>query len=260
MFGAAKSEPSPNTPIVFGWKALGQDNDSSPACLKLETFLRICKVDFETKHFQEHQMKGNPNKKVPYIHWSKLNDGKPMNDSTLIINALKTMDPITYDLDQHLTAEQRAIGTAFKTMLEESTYFTGIMQARWLCKEECDRVTVPLYFDFVPSLLRGLVGRQVRNNLVRDCQGQGTGILSNAQVLEKFKMELMAVSEYLGEKPYLMGTKVTSFDATVYAYMAILIQGDWSHEINQEARNCKNVVAYVDRMRKEFWPELQEKA
>ena len=171
------------------------------------------------------------------------------------------MDPSTFDLDAHLTAEQKAIGTAFKTMLEESTYFTGVIQSRYVDKEQCDKITVPLYFDFVPSILRGMVASQVRGKLMRDAQGHGTAnILTDDQVFEKFQMELQAVSDYLGVKPYFMGDKVTSFDATVFAYLAILVQGDWNSKSNQEARSYKNIMAYVDRMRKEFWPELQEGA
>ena len=219
----------------------------------------MCKVDFDTKYFVDHQMKGSPAKKVPWVRWEKLHDGKPTNDSTLIINDLKAVDPSVFDLDTHLTAQQNAIGTAFKTMLEESTYFTGVIQSRYVDKEQCDTVTVPLYFDFVPTFLRGMVAGQVRSKLMRDAQGHGTAnLLDDEQVFEKFQMEIKAVSDYLGDKKYFMGDKVTSFDATIFAYMAIMSQGEWNHRANEEVRNCKNIMAYVDWMRNEFWPELQQ--
>eukprot|EP00529_Nitzschia_sp_RCC80_P028104 CAMPEP_0113445334 /NCGR_PEP_ID=MMETSP0014_2-20120614/3133_1 /TAXON_ID=2857 /ORGANISM="Nitzschia sp." /LENGTH=265 /DNA_ID=CAMNT_0000336383 /DNA_START=63 /DNA_END=860 /DNA_ORIENTATION=+ /assembly_acc=CAM_ASM_000159 len=261
MFSTTTPEPAPTKPVVYGWMPLAVDADTSPACYKLETFLKMCKVDFDTKYFVDHQMKGSPANKVPWVRWEKLNEGEPTNDSTLIINDLKTMDHAVFDLDADLTTQENAIGTAFKTMLEESTYFTGIIQSRYVDKEQCDKITVPLYFDFVPSFLRGLVAGQVRKKLMRDAQGHGTAnLLNDDQVFEKFQMEIQAVSDYLGDKPYFMGTKVTSFDATVFAYMAILAQGEWNHKANQEVRSSKNIMAYIDRLRKEFWPELQEGA
>ena len=45
-------------PTVFGFAAIDNDADSSPACLKLETFLKMCGVDFDTRYFVEHQLKG----------------------------------------------------------------------------------------------------------------------------------------------------------------------------------------------------------
>lgn len=204
-------------------------------------------------------MKGSPNKKVPWIHWEKVNDGQPMGDSTLIMNELVRLDPATYDLDAHLTTEQKAIATAFKTMLEEATYFTGILQSRWIAQEQCDAFTRDLYFASVPSLIRGMVTRMIRSVIVRNAQGHGTAnVLNEAQIFEKFQMELDAVAEYLGEKPYFMGDQVSSVDATVFAYLAVLVQGEWNHQANLATRNRENVMAYLARMQQEFWPELQK--
>ena len=55
--GAKPLGSAPTKPVIYGWFTVDQDCDSSPACLKLETFLRMCNVDFDVKYFSEHQMK-----------------------------------------------------------------------------------------------------------------------------------------------------------------------------------------------------------
>ena len=147
-------------------------------------------------------------------------------------------------------------------MLGESTYSTGVVHARWVDQEQCDTVTVPTYFDRmpVPRFLKPMIVRTVRKKMVRDAQGHGTAnVLADDQVRTKFAMELKALSDYLGDKKYLMGSRITSFDATVFAYMVCLSQGNWNHANNKAVRECPNIMAYVQRMREEFWPDSIEK-
>lgn len=252
-----KKQVAPSKPILYGWKALSPYADSSPACLKLQTFFKMCKVDFDVVYFEEHQMKGcAANKKLPWIHWDQLNNGNPMGDSTLIINELIRMDPTTFNLDTHLTKEQYAIGIAFKTMLEESTYFTGLIQARWVSKDQFESITVPTYFTMFPSLLRGLIARQIRKKVIRDAQGHGTAILlTDQQVNEKFLMELDSISTFLSShnKKYLLGDRITSFDATVFAFMTVMIQGNWNHPNCQAVRQNTTIMNYIQRIQDEYW-------
>lgn len=247
------SSPAPTKPTLYGFQPLSPDADSSPACLKLATYLKVCGVDCD---FADHEMKGSPRGKMPWMHWDRLNDGKPLGDSTLIINALVRLDPDTFDVDNHLTNEQRAIGVAIKTMLEESTYWTGVANVRWL-SDQFYETTVPTYFGnmSIPSLIKPFIIKKIRGKILRDARGQGMALLTDAEKKEKFDMELKALSDYLGEKKYIMGDRVSSFDATVFAWLAILTQGTWKHEICDSVRECRNLMDYVDRMRKEFWTD-----
>lgn len=250
-------EPStvPTKPTIYGFQPIAPDADSAPACLKLATYLRICGVDFDHVYF-EHGMKGSPKGKIPWIHWDRINSGRPMGDSTLIVNALMKFDPNTYDIDRHLTDEQRAIGLAFKTMLEESTYWTGVVNVRWL-SDQVNEITVPTYFNNmpIPSLLKPFIINKIKGNVKQQALGQGTALLSEAERKEKFDMELKAISDYLGDNKYILGDKVSSFDATVFAWLAVLTQGTWKHAICDSVRECSNLMDYVQRIRNEFWAD-----
>src|SRR5476649_250215 len=82
----------------------------SPFCVKLETYLRMTGVGYQTAL---PDIRKAPNGRVPYIEI----DGNLMGDSTKIIARLKKDhgDP----LDQNLSKEQRAVALAFQRMIED---------------------------------------------------------------------------------------------------------------------------------------------
>jgi len=246
---APRDVKAENTKIkLFGFVQTNPGFDFSPAVTKLATFLKMAQVEFDYIPFKEHQGKGSPKGKMPWVHPSEVG---VMGDSTLIIRALVEANPSKYDLDTHLSDEQKAIGTAFKIMLEESVYW-GIIQCRWL-SPEFNRYTVGAYFGG-KTILNKLVGNVVRSKIRRDMKGQGSGLHTDAEIVAKIGDEIRAVAAFLGEKKYIMGDQRSSFDATAYAFIAAFLQGDWQHGLCDVARKQENLVAYVDRMH-EIWSQ-----
>lgn len=252
------AKEAPATLQVYGFQPLSCDPDSSPACIKLLTFLRIAKADYEFVGSEKHQFQGSPRGKVPWVHYSKINGGAPMGDSNVLMDALIAHDPKTFDVDAHLTPEQVAVGTAFKVMMEESMYWY-LIHVRWR-SSEFERCTLPTYFSRLPAFVRQIVKRMLRPKMLRDFKGQGYGLLTEAELVRKLEKEISAVANFLGSKSYFLGDRASSFDATAYAYLAVFVQGGWRHEMLDRVRSHANVVDYVDRMRKEFFPELQGQA
>ena len=137
-------------------------------------------------------------------------------------------------------------------MLEESLYWASF-HARWNT-DEFDTVTIPAYFPqtswFFQTFIVGLI---IKPKMLSQLRAQGTGLLSDDEVTQKAKAELQAVSDFLGNKTYIMGKRISSFDATVYAWLVGFIKGKWMHPIFQAARGHQNLVDYVNRMQAEFW-------
>eukprot|EP00933_Yihiella_yeosuensis_P063320 TRINITY_DN6642_c0_g5_i1.p1 TRINITY_DN6642_c0_g5~~TRINITY_DN6642_c0_g5_i1.p1 ORF type:complete len:224 (-),score=32.11 TRINITY_DN6642_c0_g5_i1:84-755(-) len=216
-------------------------------------------LDYDYVSFKGHWMKGSPKGKMPWIRDPQINGGLPLGDSHFIIRELKNQGRAPRDIDAWLSAEELAVATAFRVMLEESVYF-GLLQARWI-SQEFDRVTVNAYFGEIvgmPVLLRRLLGYSMfRPKISKQMYYQGLGLHSDTEIVEKIGAEIRAVSRYLGKKHYLMGEKPSSVDATVYSFIVVFLQGDWQHGIRNIIQNdCVNLVSYVNRMRKEFFPEL----
>jgi len=225
--------------------------DMSPFVNKLLTFLKMTKTDYEYVDFDDHVMGGSPKGKIPWMYAPKLLGEEPMGDSSMILQKLSQADPDTFDLDAHLSPEEKAVGLAIKTMMEESHYF-AIMHLRSNTADGA-AITIPLYFRgyhwAIQKLARLMMWRGVRSQL----NGQGTGKLTEEEITTKAQKELQACSDFLGDKNYLMGEKISSFDATFFAFLVGNMKGPWNHPICQASRKHQNLVDYVERMLKEFW-------
>merc|ERR1712141_525873 len=67
---------------------------------------------------------------------------------------------------------------------------------------------------------------------------------------------LHLVSEYLGDKDYLLGDEVCSLDALLFAVLAPVWKFPFSgSKLQNELRACANVVQYLQRILKNYFKE-----
>ena len=85
----------------------------SAPCLKLETFLRMTKIPFESEYGMTFSKKG----KLPWIEFN----GQAIADSNFCTWFLEKEFQV--DVDLHLSATERATGHCIRTMLEENTFW-----------------------------------------------------------------------------------------------------------------------------------------
>src|SRR5260221_4326832 len=95
----------------------------SPFCLKLETWLRMAGLPFESVRVTDPR-KG-PKGKVPWIE----DQGRTIADSAFIIEYL--VDAYGDPLSTHLGAEERAVALALRRLTEEHLYW-AIAHGRFL--------------------------------------------------------------------------------------------------------------------------------
>lgn len=96
----------------------------SPACLELETWLRMTKLSYNKVIVTAQSFELAPKGKIPFIDYQ----GKLVGDAFLIIEMLKQTEGI--DLDASLSATERAISLAFRRMLKENTVW-GVAYIRF---------------------------------------------------------------------------------------------------------------------------------
>lgn len=85
----------------------------SPSCLKLETYLRMNKIPYESDYSFRMSSKG----KVPWIEYN----GTSVADSNFIVRFLN--EEFQLDPDAHLSVEEKAIAHTMLVTLEENTYW-----------------------------------------------------------------------------------------------------------------------------------------
>ena len=215
---------------------------ASPFGLKLEAYMRLAGIPYRVEPFN-----GNPSKtpkgKIPYI---TDDDGHQMGDSGLIIEHL--VEKHGNKLDAHLTPAERATGHALRRMTEEGLYF-AILYSRWV-DDTGFAVIGPVFFATIPAPLRPVVGLMVRRNSRKTLQAQGTGRHTREQVYAMGNADLQALSDALGDKPFFLGDKPTSYDAAIYGTLLNLMKIPTGTPLTAFACSLPNLVAFCERVTK----------
>jgi glutathione S-transferase len=221
--------------------------DASPFVMKVETYLRLTDQKYETV---TGDVRKAPRKQLPFVEI----DGKIVPDSTAIVDTLEAAR--SGKLDAHLDAKQRAVGQAFKSMLEEHLYFC-VLHLRW-ATDEGWAVFEPSLREMlgamgVPGLLRGLVAGQARKYTVQRASTQGVGRQPRADVVGAATKILDSLAVQLGEGPFFFGDEPTTYDATVYAFAAGALCKAFDNEVRKHAATKENLVAYEARIKERYW-------
>jgi glutathione S-transferase len=226
--------------------AFGLPN-ASPFCLKLETYLRMAELEFETPCFAMDKLGKAPKGKMPYI----ADNGKLIADSSIIIEHLKQTYGDT--LDTWLSAPEKAVALAFQRMMEENLYW-AVVHTRWVNPQGWEK-TRAAFFDAMPLPLRWFVPALARRGLIKQLHGQGMGRHSEHELLEIGKRDITAIADFLGDKPYFMGQQPCSLDATAFGFLANLVWPPIESELKAHARRSPQLEAYCARMRAQYFPD-----
>ena len=233
---------------VYGYVPAWGLPDISPYVTKVINYMTMTGVPFELKP-QSLATLGtdSPTAKLPYI---VDDDGRQVNDSTRIIQYLQ--ERYGDKLDSHLSATDKAVGLAFQRMVEEYTYWSGVIEPRW---RTLDRFEI-----YIPYIVGGAeVGPELReallafrDKIVDEHMKQGMGLRSTEDVARCLQEDLDALSTFLGDKQFFLGDEPTSFDATIYSTFRHTADVPWDWAGRNDARSRTNLVAYADRMRARF--------
>lgn len=218
--------------------------DPSPFVTKAEVLLKMSGLEYKT---DTQGFTKAPKGKLPYID----DDGTIVADSMHIRWHLENKHNIEFS--PGLTDQQRAISWALERMCEEHLYWTVVMH-RWLDDANFNKGPRK-FFKAVPAPLRPLVTAKVRRDIKRNLWGQGLGRHTDQEVAQHAAADLKALSDFLGDNPWLMGANPTAGDATVFAFVASAMCAFFNGPIGDAARSHQNLVAYRDRGMNLWFPK-----
>jgi glutathione S-transferase len=226
-------------PAAFG------EPSASPFCVKALCMAKAAGIDFSIEETSDPRKA--PKAKLPIL---KTSDGI-IADSDQIRDHIEQSSGI--DFDAGLTLEQRAISRALIRMVEEHTYF-AIVCDRWGNDENWAHVR-RIFFSGIPFPLFGIITRHVRKQALAGLVGQGMGRHTDAERFDRIKKDIIAVIEYVGDKPFLFGDHPTAADMSVipilYAAMAAPVETDMSGFIKQNTK----LRAYMQRGRDHIYTD-----
>jgi len=211
--------------------------DPSPFAIKAIALLKLAGVDFKLANGDPRKA---PKAKLPWID----DNGKRIADSTFIGFHLQESYGIDFYADT--TPADRATGWAFEKMCEEHLYY-AIVYERWMIEENFNKGPRK-FFDIVPMPMRPVVIRLVRRQVKRDLHGQGLGRHTHDEIVLLAKRDIEALSQFLGDKTYFLGDRVTGSDAVVAAFILSVQAKYFPGPLRDAVLAHHNLVAYARRM------------
>jgi glutathione S-transferase len=217
----------------------------SPYCCKLETWLRIARVPYVV--VDTPGPRKGPKGKVPFIE----DAGVRIGDSSLIVDHLVRTRGV--DPDARLDASQRATAVLVQRTLEEHYAFV-ILYTHFIRAEGWRHTRAN--FDSVPALIRPLVSSTVRGRMKKMLWMQGVLRHSDEDIIEAAMHDWRAVLKVMSDGPFFFGDEPAGVDAIVFGALATSLLTPIESPIRDFLRSQPACVAYADRMRARFFPEL----
>jgi len=217
----------------------------SPFCMKAELLMLMSAIPY-TNRFDANVRKA-PKAKLPYV---VTDDGTVIADSEFILAYLKTARLFT--ADDWLSELQRAHCLAVTRLIEDHLYWL-LVHARWLDDDVWPTVR-EAFFGGLPLGVKSVLPAIVRNQVKRTLHGQGLGRHSQAELTTLANQDLRALDEMLGDKPFLMGDRICSVDATVYGSLAAVYCPLLDTSLKATALGYPRLMAFCERITERFFP------
>ncbi len=212
--------------------------DASPFALKLETYLRLAGLEYNTNEIMDPTQA--PKAKIPYI----VDGDQTIADSSLCITYLK--DKYGDPLGTGLSPQQHAIGHALITMLEERTYWV-IVNTRWM-DATYQKITLKAWFGMIPEPAFSEVTAGVIQEMKTTLHGHGIGRHTDAEIIGFGLADLAAFENVLGDKPYLFGDNPSEYDASGYGFLANIMAKPFPTLMSEYIASSKTLAAYIERV------------
>jgi glutathione S-transferase len=239
---------------LYGYLPAWGCSDMSPFVSYTDAYLRMAGIPFEAVILEKGDLTRTPKGKLPWIIDS---DGTSVSDTQLIQHYLE--QKYGNPLDGWLSREQKAMVTLMHRMFGESWYWL-VVQTRYR-RDEDFAIYDPLWVKFLawlPEAQRAEPVRAFRDHLLGQFWHHGTGRNSEAEVEQIAASLTDAMSELLGDKPYLFGERPCSLDANMYAALASVAFTPFPSPIGQYCRSKPNLANFLERVFDRYYPELRQ--
>jgi len=148
----------------------------------------------------------------------------------------------------------KAQAHAVMRMSENHLYF-GVVHDRWM-RPECWAVIKPVFFGAVPALVRPVLAGIARRGVARQLGGQGTAAFTDPDRLAYMRADLDALSETLGDRPWMMGEQPSPVDASVLPLLSTLDRLPADTPLRSALRRDARLMRYVARGRETLYAPL----
>mmetsp|Transcript_11596 Transcript_11596/g.13360 ORF Transcript_11596/g.13360 Transcript_11596/m.13360 type:complete len:312 (+) Transcript_11596:31-966(+) len=219
----------------------------SAPCLRLEAFLRLNHIPY-VAHFTM-DTSNSPTERLPYIVYN----GEVIADSEFAAQYLTKK--LGLQCNASLSAHDDAIGLAARRLVEGSLQYATY---RTMSVDHPSSLVSVFSREFrIPRFAAAYFVRSMRQRTISMLNGIGFGDLTDVEYRSEMLRDLRALEALIGTKPFLLGDAPSSYDANVYAALAIPMQMT-EIETSEFAyiRNSAVLTSYVARVAALLFPDM----
>jgi glutathione S-transferase len=217
----------------------------SPYCLKVESYLRLRRLDYRV---EIGDLRSAPRGQLPWVAV----DGREIGDSTRILDYLEARSPDP--LDAGLSATERALGWSVQRTLEESTVWA--LRYQRFVEPVAWRDTKLVVQQILPAALRPFLPALIRRQMQQALRAQGAGRHDAQGIYDLARRDFDAAASALGDKPFLAGGRVRSFDLSLFGFVASFSCATARSPVTEHLLELDNLLAHHERMRQLCFPEM----
>ncbi len=140
-------------------------------------------------------------------------------------------------------------------MCEDHLYF-AMLESRWLDRKIFREGLGKHMFGPIPAPLRPLVKGMLRQMNAKRLTGHGLGRHSKRDIAALAGRDIDALATLIGDKPYLMGDRPCGADGFVFGIVTAIVTPPIESALRTAMAAHPNLVAYRDRLTRQFFPEL----
>lgn len=206
-----------------------------PACIKVETYCRMLKIPYENVY------KPGTDQKLPYIEYQ---GETKKHDLIGFLNSKFEADP-----DANLNEMDKACSRAFQTMVEENTFWS-LMYYRWVD----NFAETKKYFKGLDVVRKNVRPKLDQGKCVKCLEAHEIGKHNKEEIYAIGEKDLRALSAFLGDKEFFMGSDPTTIDCTMFGLLSCLLHTAENSPLAKVVKeDLKNLVDFCDRMKLNFW-------
>ncbi|CAD6197788.1 unnamed protein product [Caenorhabditis auriculariae] len=219
----------------------------SPFCLKIETFLRVYGIKYESIS-SWITLKQSPRGLLPFI---ELN-GQQIADSQVIVWTLQKH----FKIEDSLKGEERGTARALERMIDLSTNYALLVDktvnnAHLLLSRSVSGAPLPGFLTNIFAKRFSEIARKRVNGVL--------GSLSKEELKILLRKDIQAIDDVLGDKKFLFGDRITSTDCSVFGQLGATFYLPYRQEITDLLEDdFPRVRHYLDRIRSHYYPEWKD--
>ena len=209
----------------------------SPFCVKAMWLLQAAGVAWERRD-------SNDPRKYPKAKLPAIKENRQIIGDTHNIQAY--LEAKGADFWGDIDSAARAMGHALIRMAEEHIYFHIVLD-RW-GNEEIWPIIREEYFAAIPGVLRRPVTAAIRKATLKGMQAQGLGRFTPEERLARIEPDLRAISDVLGDGPYLLGDVPRLPDYSVAAMLGAIVASPIPTGLSERVTNDPKLTDYAQRV------------